>query len=355
METYYPGFYWNVNYGNGVWWRNHAFYAEKYSDHANHVGEIIVGAKGINPTAELISVQLDTNWNGMTGEMNYLMYYTNIINHSWVFLHHKDWENYNGYSEYLDDLIYNNSELINVISAGNEGYYGSPYRQLLGTTLSQNSIIVGALDKKIWRRKKAEYSQVGNELNYISVAVPGTYNFSDGSTDRGTSFAAPAVTAMATMLKQDRKYRFDQGSDSIIFKSALLTGSRKPKTTNQIYTNETGFGIPNYKLMNQALDNLSVFYISNNSISDIRTVYLSEGETLRASIAYLYGGNSHKVDIDLQLIDPDQTSVALSLSSNKNAEVIEYTAQKSGYYKLKTYGLSNFLGIKEVALTYVKK
>ncbi|WP_129621464.1 hypothetical protein [Mycoplasmopsis bovirhinis] len=64
-------FYWNKKYGNGAHWRNEFFYTESYSNHANNVGEILVGQKGINPTATLWSVELNTRWNGLAGEMNF--------------------------------------------------------------------------------------------------------------------------------------------------------------------------------------------------------------------------------------------------------------------------------------------
>ncbi|VEU63155.1 Uncharacterised protein [Mycoplasmopsis bovirhinis] len=57
-----------------------------------------------------------------------------------------------------------------------------------------------------------------------------------GYSNKGTSFLAPVITTMAGILKQKYKSYFDQGSDSIIFKSALITGSRKPAGVNLIYT-----------------------------------------------------------------------------------------------------------------------
>lgn len=118
IEDDYYGFTWNKKFGNDMWWRNYWLYRESYSRHASQVGEIIVGKKGINPTLGLVSVELNLFWNGLSGEMNYLLYYTNIVNNSWGIKEFMS--KYNWLSEYLDNLIYNNSELINIVSAGND-------------------------------------------------------------------------------------------------------------------------------------------------------------------------------------------------------------------------------------------
>ncbi|ASU14520.1 hypothetical protein CIB43_00629 [Mesomycoplasma hyopneumoniae] len=44
--------------------------------------------------------------------------------------------------------------------------------------LSRNSVVVGAID---FDENKTSYSQIGNDLNYVSVVSPGTYTFSEQS------------------------------------------------------------------------------------------------------------------------------------------------------------------------------
>lgn len=122
-------------------------YTEKSSRHATQVSELIAGKNGINPTFTVVSVQTDLEWNGLTSEMNYLLWYTNIVNNSWGLGFDKkkpipEWMlRYNWASKYFDDLIFNNPELINVIAAGN-AY--SKETGIFEIALSKNSIIVGA-------------------------------------------------------------------------------------------------------------------------------------------------------------------------------------------------------------------
>lgn len=172
-EIHSKAFDWNRKHGNGIWWRDMWLYTEKSSRHATQVSELIAGKNGINPTFTVVSVQTDLEWNGLTSEINYLLWYTNIVNNSWCLGFDKkkpipEWMlRYNWASKYFDDLIFNNPELINVIAAGNA------YSKEMGIfeiALSKNSIIVGATSKWNWE-KKASFSQVGNDLNYISVVL----------------------------------------------------------------------------------------------------------------------------------------------------------------------------------------
>ncbi|VEU63194.1 S8/S53 family peptidase [Mycoplasmopsis bovirhinis] len=126
VESHFPTFEWNRKYGNGIWWRNEWFFNEKHTRHSTQVAELIAGKKGIMPTLGIVSVQVAINWNGISGEMNYLLRHTNIVNNSWSLGFIKKLRKvdpqmlkYNWLSKYLDDLIYNNKELINIVAASN--------------------------------------------------------------------------------------------------------------------------------------------------------------------------------------------------------------------------------------------
>ncbi|VEU75482.1 Uncharacterised protein [Mycoplasmopsis maculosa] len=188
-------------------WKDSWFYDEKVSDHANVIAEITIGSEyGINSTVNIILAEIDS-WNGINEEIEYLLNKTTIINNSWG----KNIEqigNYLGYNldaEYYDWYIYRNPELINVISSGNS--YDKGFQEIDNLALSRNSIIVGSLNLKT--SKKYFYSQIENVNNYISVLTPGFYNFKspirqdniDYYFGHGTSYSAPVVTAIASMLK----------------------------------------------------------------------------------------------------------------------------------------------------------
>ncbi|MDW2917215.1 S8 family serine peptidase [Mesomycoplasma ovipneumoniae] len=365
IEDNYYGFTWNKKYGNDMWWRNHWLYYENYSRHASQVGEIIVGKKGINPTLDLVSVELNLFWNGLSGEMNYLLYYTNIVNNSWGMK--KFISKYNWLSEYLDSLIYNNSELINIVSAGNDF---EDKKVLSDIALSRNSVVVGAID---FNENKTSYSQIGNDLNYVSVVAPGTYTFSEKSPIKdkkgkiidysyqasGTSFSAPVVTAIAGTLKQKFKSYFDLGSDSLIFKTALIAGSRKPKNSSTIYSAETGYGIPQYKKIEEAVQNVIVFKDvkkSKNSIDNQRKVFFNKGDKIRATLGFLYQNENDKTDVDLKILDQNNRVISQSTSGSRNVEVTEFEIPETGYYKFQAFRYdSNEKNLPEAVITYVKK
>lgn len=362
-------FQWNNKYGNGVHWRNELFYYESWSNHANNVAEIIVGQKGINPTLKLWSVQLDTFWNGMTGEMDFFLYSgVKIINNSWSFVDPKrnKWlQTYNSYSKYVDELIQSNPEIINFFSAGNV-YDGNdkelPYKDIAGVALSKNSIIVGAIDTNE-NQNKTSYSQIGNDINYVTaVAYGGNYNFSswnereDGYYDSGTSFSTPVITALSSMIVQRNKYYFDKGHDSIIMKSALISGSKKPNYTNEIYTKETGFGIPQFFSVDQAVKNLEYIKKANIGYSRKIQLHMNKGENIRANISWLTHifNNKNIVDFDIKVYDPNNQLVASSTKLERNTETVEFEANETGNYVFEIYRYDKNDIERDVAFTYVK-
>lgn len=263
-------FKWNNRFGNGVHWRDEPFYHEVSSDHADKVGEILVGIRGINQTAKLWSVQLDMFWNGYAGEINFfLSKNVNIINNSWSKEDERGYANYDYNAEYFDNIINSNPELINIKSAGNQfdgdfkdnGEYIPPYKYIAASSLSKNSIVVGAINTN-QDQNKTTYSQISGNGNYVSVVAPGnSYAFTSDNKylHSGTSFSAPVISALASMILQRNKNQFDRGHDSIIMKSALISGSKKPNYTNRVYTEETGFGIPQFLDVDQAVKKFILF------------------------------------------------------------------------------------------------
>lgn len=367
-------FYWNKKYGNGAHWRNEWFYTESYSNHANNVGEILVGQKGINPTATLWSVELNTHWNGMAGEMNFFLSRgVKIINNSWGFTDPKnDIPNqvYNSNSRYFDELIKSNPEIVNFISAGNN-YSGintdelktDPYKTLAGTGLSKNSIVVGAINDDYWQTKTS-YSQVGSENNYLTaVAYGGEYNFSSKTTKEvdfsghGTSFSTPVITALTSMVIQRNPYWFNLGHDSIIAKSAIISGSVKPRYTNAIYTNETGFGIPQFEFVDQAVKNLKYHKKTGPKFTTNHSIYLNKGDTIRANISWLaeISNKQNIVDFDLKVYDPGNSLLTWSTLGERNTETVEFTAQKSGYYNFNLLRYDSNDIKRDLAFTYAIK
>ncbi|VEU63200.1 S8 family serine peptidase [Mycoplasmopsis bovirhinis] len=366
-------FYWNKKYGNGAHWRNEFFYTESYSNHANNVGEILVGQKGINPTATLWSVELNTRWNGLAGEMNFFLGQgVKIVNNSWgVFdpKNNKESQVYNNDSHYFDELIKSNPELVNFISAGNnfetwkkDGKLIEAYEPLAGIALSKNSIVIGAINND-YLQTKTNYSQIGSDKNYITaVTSGGSYNFSTRTDDdffsgSGTSFSTPVITALTSMVIQRNPYWFNLGHDSIIAKSAIISGSVKPRYTNAVYTNETGFGIPQFEFVDQAVKNLKYHKKTGPKFTTNHSIYLNKGDTIRANISWLaeVRNKQNIVDFDLKVYDPSNTLLTSSILGERNTETVEFTAQKSGYYNFNLLRYDSNDIKRDLAFTYAIK
>ncbi|WP_322959918.1 S8 family serine peptidase [Mycoplasmopsis felis] len=368
LDPDYPGFKWNIENGKKIEWRNHWLYSETFASHPNHIGEIIVGNEfGINRTSNLISVELST-WNGLSGEFDFLLSHTKIINNSWGEFYGSKYYNYNWISDYFDWIVQKNPEVINLISAGNDRDDKIPTKEIESGKLSKNSIIVGALNKSM--NDVSSYSQFGNDLNYISVVAPGKFVFTDTkkgnyyNSELGTSYSTPVITAIASMLIQEYENIFKKGSDSIIFKSALIAGSTRIDTNHKLISNEYGAGIPNYKNIKKAIENMTVIKFSSIDINKGVEVNLKKGDKVRVVASYLLKHSKNdKTNIDLHVKRNIQESYSYydnllidsSTSNNKNVEVIEFTAEKNGkhVFYLSNGNKQDDFNEVEVALTYV--
>lgn len=209
----------------------------------------------------------------------FLYWGVKIINNSWSFTDpaNNEWmQKYNYYSRYVDELIQSNPEIINVFSAGNT-FSGNknenPHKEIAGVALSKNSILVGAINYDN-DQAKTDYSQIGNNINYVTaVAYGGTYNFSswnnneDGFIDSVTSFSAPVITALSSMIVQRNKYYFDKGHDSIIMKSALIFGSKNPIIQTKFILKKPDLEFRNFIVLIEQLKILNISKSRFNLVS----------------------------------------------------------------------------------------
>ncbi|VEU63157.1 pre-peptidase C-terminal domain-containing protein [Mycoplasmopsis bovirhinis] len=94
---------------------------------------------------------------------------------------------------------------------------------------------------------------------------------------------------------------------------------------------------------------------SNDLSKNSRQVYLTKGDKIRASLAFLYNGSNDKTDIDFRIKDSNGNIIASSNSSNKNVEVVKFNVPTSGLYTFEAYRYSTNKNPVEVAITYVKE
>ncbi|PAK21592.1 hypothetical protein CJJ23_01425 [Mycoplasmopsis agassizii] len=371
--------------------------------HANTVAEIIMGKQGINPSISLYSSQFHFLNGLLNGALNwYLRNGVHIVNNSWKYTWNKD-EDYNTHSEWLDNFLNANEDFIFIIGAGNDAddFNGDDpshwYGFIDAYNISQNAITVGAL-KSLEKNVPTDYTEASKNQGYITTSVPGEFQPTgyDGS-KTGTSFAAPTITGMASLLKTNYPSFFDRGSDYLIIKSALISGSRKDDYTFSFFTNgqgmwpvydiKTGFGRANFFKVRESLLHLNYLkvYADSNKSAAISSHYFEKNEKYRVNATwkgenlfkntwvqdFLFFGHNHytyigPLDLKLQVITPDGDELdALEIKelfTNKkklmNTETIEFETKKAGYYKFKVfYDPSEEQGRKkdlDVALTYSK-
>ncbi|WP_371246126.1 S8 family serine peptidase [Mycoplasmopsis agassizii] len=231
---------------------------KEYS-HPNMVADVIMGRQGINPNIMLFS-DVTSRWNGwLNSTLNWFLYRgVYMVNNSWGAEMGTN-EEYNSDSEWLDNFLNENEDFIFIISAGNsyieritegkKSYTTSAYKYLDYYTLSHNAIVVGALESTQYISPYLDSNggtEVSKDQSYVTTSVPDS--FSPTGLDlqgryllRGTSFAAPTITGIASLLKTNYPEIFKQGSDYMILKSALISGSRQ-NWYNTLFLDITGKG-----------------------------------------------------------------------------------------------------------------
>ncbi|WP_371246354.1 S8 family serine peptidase [Mycoplasmopsis agassizii] len=351
--------------------------------HANSVAEIIIGKQGLNPHISLFSEQTG-NWNGwLNSSLNwFLQNKVHIVNNSWKIKNNLV-ESYNDDSAWLDNFLNANEDFIFIIASGNDyrktfedkktnKIYKLDYMD--GYNLSQNAINVSALELEE-RVNPAPFTEKSKDDGYITTSVPDSFLATNSYiTDRGTSFAAPTVTAMATFMRANYEYLFRKGSDYLIFKSALISGSRNNSVSarfdsstgaglHDVYDKRVGFGRANYKKMSESIFNLEYFRIFANGREKSKSQTertLREGKRYRANITwkgqdlyktrwvndFLFFGHTEyeyvgPINLNLQITTPDGKKInAVKIYKETkwgeqvmNTETIEFETKLLGVYK----------------------
>ncbi|WP_159444213.1 S8 family serine peptidase [Mycoplasmopsis agassizii] len=378
------------------------FLSESVGLHANRVAEVIIGKQGITPYVDLYSSQFE-DWNGIAGELNWFINNgVHVINNSWGSVY-QNLTAYNADAQWLDNFLLQNSEVVFIKTAGNEGNplkkgYKKGNEFLEHRSLSFNSIIVGALETQE-RVKGQAFSEISKNVNYVTTSAPDLFisEFEDEKglhAIGGTSFAAPSITGIVALLKQPKyQAKLNQGKDSIIIKSAIISGSRnnlddylwnnqEKSVWNHNYNNKTGFGRANYSKIQESLNNLEYFRLTSRYTEDnkyVKKVYIDKGKKYRVNITWQVRDLLHRFPIDksvwlYNVPTPDDTftpPVSISLNvrfpgnSGKvvsvdnnlwNTKIVDFEATESGYYSFEVFYNSILkdprLKDYDVAMTY---
>lgn len=331
------------------------YYNETEEEHTTKMAAIIAGTNGIAKDTTIYSVELYGN---PTNEIDWLIDNdVDIINLSYG--DESPTGSYSSKSAYMDYIAYT-YKIIFVASAGNTGatdnYVANP-------GLGYNVITCGSYNKSYDSLDSfSSYSVVSGPRKPTLVA-PGSGIFIkdfSGSND-GTSISS-AITSGSIALLLEKDPSLKLYPEKII---ALLTANSVTLDDYKI-TNSLNDKIGSGKLnVSNTLNNVKNNYliVNNNTSSNTyiydKSIYLEEGKTLKASIAWLAyatgdAEDTKFTDYDLHLYNSSSTYLAYSSSTNSNIELIEYTANSGGYYtlKVKQYSSKSTSSSENIALAY---
>lgn len=271
---------------------------------------------------------------------------------------------YNYYDQKIDDLTYEYG-ITFVGSAGNNGALTN--HNITSPAKSANAIVVGnaftkdsncnALLSPFDINESSSYAEAETVDNRPDIVAPGTNIAIPLSEDTikissGTSFSAPLVTGIVAQLHQANPYlKTDStGTKSIIMAGAVpevISTDDNPVVAGEYLRDKSGAGMVNaINSMNIVLDEsfitqeITIQYESNTntSINNIIPIYTPAGEKVRIFMVYskrdplkLYT-DAYGNDLNLSITNFSTGEVIASSNELYNhVEVIEYTAEKSGY------------------------
>lgn len=303
-----------------------------------------------------------------------------------------------GLEGYLD-YIYTSTKVIMVAAAGNSlnkegtgGYVSLP-------ALCANVISVGSVTSSGVPSDFSSYKIKNDVKSNPNLVAVGSSRYIGGiGYKSGTSFSAPAVSGalalyfgkngvkklpavlsvlsatadssiVSTASRTISMYELDS-SGSYVSSGNTITCTNTKKS-NGTYE-RTGAGMLDISALlnySNTLINYEITFTSNDYI-ELKSVYLTAGQTVRVGFSWqrnatrtikkflwwetsrTYSSNT-LADLDLYLYNSNGSSVAYSLSTNANVELLTYTATADGYYTIKIKPYSNYSDTHNINYAYV--
>lgn len=337
--------------GSNVTTRREWYFNETETEHALRVVSIVGANTGIAREATILSVQLSGN---PKSEVEWMLDNgVNIITNSWSEVDDSKTGNYKSNSAYFDYICRLNWVTV-CASAGNSGnsnaWVGNP-------GLGYNVITVGASDDATDLRPFSSYKE-NFGISKPTLVAPG-YDISvptlpdteieNGTTyliNCGTSFSTPIVAGTIALLMDE--YPSLKTYPEVVISMLTASASDMSSTYNTYDTSgleeKVGAGKLDYTSAQQIFGNRVTF---TNSSSDIgykttKSVYLTAGQTIRISLAWLVDSNDETdtdivTNYNLHLTNSSGTIVERAESSGNNIEFIEYTVTSTGTYTIGVY------------------
>ncbi|MBR5497326.1 MAG: S8 family serine peptidase [Clostridia bacterium] len=335
--------------------------------HASIVS-MIIASQGLNGNAVGIApdVSLYATWDCTGGSFiqraKWLLNSgVNIINVSLGYTGaFNSYNTYGIFDQYID-YVTATSNVLFVVSAGNESILG-----VTSPGMAYSAITVANTDdkntKSISDDTLADNSSHCNELE-ISIAskpdisAPGTNIYTtEYGNDSGTSNSAAHVTGIAALLcDQDPLLLYSPLAIKAILTAGVSTSNHAYVPSDRMLTTnifvpassyiQYGAGIVNCigaasVVQNECYD---FGYLSSNTSSTTYTISCTAGERKRVSLSFFHSNIKNVagnvsfdfVDLDLEVYDLQGNKIEQSVTTNNTLEIVDFTAQNTGDYIIK--------------------
>jgi len=293
-----------------------------------------------------------------------------IHSNSWGSGDETEFGNYTSQSQYVDDFMWNNPDMLIIFAAGNEWVTGT----ITPPGTAKNALTVGASEND--RPSKGSASDNINEIAYFSskgptddnrikpdVVAPGTYIISTQSTmpdanyswgivndyyvySSGTSMATPLTAGTAALVRQ-----YYVENESILPSAALLKATLINGAANMsLSSNEQGWGRVDIEeslfpaspqtmhyhddINLDTLESWNVRYYVNNSSEPLRITLVWTDAP-----AAVFVGTTLVNNLDLTVTGPGGTYYGNGApDSVNNVEQVELSSPAVGLYIIKVNG-----------------
>lgn len=304
--------------------------------HAIRVAAVAAGNYGIARGANILAVQ---QIGDLSEEFEWLLNNNvDIINASFGYI--PNYGEYDSNALYIDRIV-NVYKVLFVGSAGNEG---QTHGYITTPKTAYNCLTVGCCDLQgnIDDQSSVHEAFPISKPNLVAAAmnmtIPG-YSERDWS---GTSYSAAFVSGVAAIMMQNDG-TFLYRPESVISVLSATTNMIKETHIEGCGLDEaSGAGMMNIDRLFNNMDNYYNYQVTSayedDSIIASRTIYLNQGECLKACLTFLKTINDEENNILLSDFDVvlryNNTLVDAGNSDYSNVEYIEYVAPESGYYTI---------------------